>query len=266
VKGRLVAGAPKTTKRFLVGCSAEARLPQAPLDGALFREFAETPQTPDGALCFANQHGWLGVAEPIVSAAFPDESHALRMRPVRGGEQIHAWMSEIAAMHRLVRVWDIVLGRRGPSHGSARFEQRIRWIQDEAILYEWVTYKERGREYIASRKCRPWLLDRLLRAKSLEPTLHWYLQIAVNEKLAQHGVRVQLLWDRKFEQLGLTMVPTNLAGFLWLQFAKAIEGETAYRQCEDCGRWFALGGRSGRADKRFCSGTCKARTHRSKKK
>lgn len=56
------------------------------------------------------------------------------------------------------------------------------------------------------------------------------------EKLAEHRVNVRLLWDLKFERLGLAMVPTDLICFLWLQFAKVIEGGTAHRQCEDCVR------------------------------
>jgi Family of unknown function (DUF6076) len=87
----------------------------------------------------------------------------------------------------------------------------------------------------------------------------------VNAKLAQHRVNVKLLWDAKFEHLGLAMVPEDLVGFLWLQFAKAIEGGKAYRRCEDCGQWFGFGGQSARKDKRFCTATCRVRSNRRNK-
>ena len=110
------------------------------------------------------------------------------------------------------------------------------------------------------------LFDSLRGVKNLKQITRCYLQITVNEKLAQHQVDVRLLWDPKFGQLGLCMVPGNLIGFLWLQFAKAIEGSIAHRQCEGCGKWFALGGTAGRSDKMFCSVNCKIRKHRLDKK
>ena len=36
----------------------------------------------------------------------------------------------------------------------------------------------------------------------------------------------------------LKLVPGSLLGGLWLQFARAIEGNRVYRECRECGRWF----------------------------
>jgi hypothetical protein len=262
-----LAAAAEGTESFLIECPSEAATMNRPLHDALFREFAETPLTPEGVLGFANRHGWLGVAQLVGSEVFRDETHPPRERPVRLCERKDTWLAEIAAMYRLVRLWDsIAHGRRHAHNGAKRFEQRIAWIPDVEMRYEWVTDYENEREVIASRVLRPDLFERLQGLKNLKQVLPWYLQLAVNKKLHEHGVHVRLLWDRKFEHLGLAMVPTTLIGFLWLQFAKAIEGGTSYRQCKDCGKWFAFGAPSGRTDKRFCSGTCKARTHRRTRK
>jgi len=59
----------------------------------------------------------------------------------------------------------------------------------------------------------------------------------------------------------------TLLGCMWLQFARAIGGDKSYRACENCKRWFEIGGGTlgGRSDKRYCCGTCKAAAHAKKR-
>lgn len=251
----------KVAEPFLVQCPSEAMTTSNPLNEALFREFSETPQTQEGVSAFANKHGWLGLTKLMVSPAFPGDPESPQYPPVLLSERLSSWKSEIDAMYHLVRVWDPpVPGRR--SDQLERFEQKIQWIHGEAIIYHRVSDYGEVHEVIASRDIRPGLFDSLRGVKDLKQITRCYLQLKVNEKLAEHQVDVRLLWDRRFSQLGLCMVPGSLIGLLWLQFAKAIEGSVAHRQCEDCGKWFALGGRAGRSDKKFCSATCRVRKRR----
>jgi hypothetical protein len=43
----------------------------------------------------------------------------------------------------------------------------------------------------------------------------------------------------------------TLLGCMWLQFARAIGGDKSYRVCQNCKRWFEIGGgtHGGRSDK-----------------
>ena len=50
--------------------------------------------------------------------------------------------------------------------------------------------------------------------------------------------------------LAVRIVPDNLLGALWLQFALAMSGER-HRRCEQCGRWFAVKPRGRRAKLRY---------------
>ena len=167
-------------------------------------------------------------------------------------------------MYRLVRIWDSISGRGRLKQSELEHDVDYR---TDRILYRWKSSHDRGLEVIASKDHQPRLFAKLneIGNKKLSVFLSWFLQMTVNEGLKRGQSSSRLLWDRQERRLGLSIVPENLLGFLWLQFAKAIEGNISHRPCEDCGKWFALGGRSGRSDKQYCSGTCKARSHRIKK-
>jgi len=235
---------------------------QPGLVGGLFRSFSETERVPNAVLKFATQYGHLGVRK-LIAVDAPQETSGRKSFSMRWAEPLQSWFNEIDEMDRLVRAWDS--GWTGVPT-TRKIKQTVAHIADR-LIYSWSTELGQGTEVLASQDLRPWLLERLLpldSTKSIRRALRCYLQVAVNQKLKLNEVAVQLLWDRKDVELGLSMVPSTLAGFMWLQFATAIQGNVAHRRCEDCGHWFALGGRLGRSDKRFCSGTCKMRAHRKK--
>jgi hypothetical protein len=247
---------------YLIERSSETETVEAPVHDSLFREFSDLAPGTEPILDFAGKYGMLGVYVPVVPLT--NESSNVKRRAVRRGESISTWHSEIATMYRLVRVWDSIVGKIRSKHHD--LEQWVNYLPDR-ILYGWKTPHDEGSEVIASRDQRPWLFAHITDNKNKNPrvVLPWYLQISVNEGLKRSYSPARLLWDRHRKGLGLAITPTTLIGFLWLQCAKAIEGNISHRRCDDCGKWFALGGRSGRSDKRYCSGTCKARSHRMKK-
>jgi hypothetical protein len=94
----------------------------------------------------------------------------------------------------------------------------------------------------------------------VQPALH-YLQSKINEKLDGRA-SPRLLWDAKRERLGLYIVPAGLVGALWLQFARAVERDSKFRQCAECGIWFELAPGTARADKLYCSTPCRTKAYR----
>jgi len=180
------------------------------------------------------------------------------------GETIQAWAYEIVEMKRLVNLWDCARRAR-----SKELALKIHWDSEDRVAYREEVLLLGTRhpyvEEIASSVHRPDILARL-KPRDLVAPAFWYVQRKINEKLHKHNVTARLLWDardRNGERLTVHVVPGNLIGCLWLQFAKAVEGDRNYRQCENCKLWFEIGGsRAARSDKRFCTPTCKAALHR----
>jgi hypothetical protein len=116
------------------------------------------------------------------------------------------------------------------------------------------------RAWIAATHLGDGVLERYVRGDLIKPALH-YVQSTINEKLEGRAVP-RLLWDTKRERLGLYIVPDGLIGALWLQFARAVERDSRFRQCAECGIWFELAPGTARADKQFCSTACRTKAYR----
>lgn len=232
------------------------------LFSGLFRVFAETEPTADGIKAFADKYGPLGGdAEKIITL---HESHAKKGHYVGVGEDKHAWRNSILAMRRAVDLWD--KARLGDVE---YLSQVIRW-DDEGVHYISESKPLRAEHpdhprieafsLIATEKYKPAVLERFRRDDVIEPALY-YIQRTVNENLKGQA-SPRLLWNRDHRQLGLRIVPGSLAGALWLQFAHAIERDSDFRRCSECGIWFELSVHSGRSDKVYCSNACRSRAYR----
>src|SRR5262245_50020338 len=79
-------------------------LPYQPLETeqGLFRTFAETPPTPEGALSFTNRYGALGLITT---------QHFLGVEDPRGqecpAELLREWLSCLRWMQDMLRLWDL---------------------------------------------------------------------------------------------------------------------------------------------------------------
>ena len=65
-------------------------------------------------------------------------------------------------------------------------------------------------------------------------------------------------------RLRIHVVPRNLLGALWLQFARGIDGQKTYLRCRGCNNWLeisikATGYRTSRA---YCSDACRSKAYR----
>jgi hypothetical protein len=116
------------------------------------------------------------------------------------------------------------------------------------------------RAWIAGTHLGDEVLDRFVRGDLVKPALH-YVQSTINKQL-QERASPRLLWDANRERLGLYIVPNGLVGALWLQFARAVERDSQFRQCAECGIWFELAPGTARADKLYCSTPCRTKAYR----
>jgi len=111
------------------------------------------------------------------------------------------------------------------------------------------------RAWIAGTHLGDEVFDRFVPGDLVKPALH-YVQSTINKQL-QGRASPRLLWDANRERLGLYIVPDGLVGTLWLQFARAVERDSRFRQCADCGIWFERAPGTARADKLYCSTPCR---------
>jgi hypothetical protein len=227
----------------------------------LFRVFADTEANQDGIKAFADRFGPLGgdLAKQIQLSDQPKGKGVL----VGTGEALAAWSIEILTMRFAIDIWEAA--RNGD---VGRLEHVISWTEDGSRV-QILSHPElpKGqlpnaparveRASIASTQLGDGALERFVRGDLVKPALH-YVQSTINEKL-QGRASPRLLWDAKRERLGLYIVPAGLIGALWLQFARAVERDSRFRQCAECGTWFELAPgaskpiASGRPRRRACT-------------
>jgi hypothetical protein len=238
-------------------------LPLAAFPG-LFRVFADTQPDRKGIKAFADRFGPLGgnVERQIPLSDQPNAKDvSLGM-----GESLAAWNEEIQTMRLAVDLWEAA--RNGD---VGRLERVIFWTEDGRGV-QMLTHPELPGERLPNppaRVERAWIagthlgddvLGRLVRGDLVKPALQ-YVQSKINAKL-QGRASPRLLWDAKRERLGLYIVPDGLIGALWLQFARAVERDSKFRQCAECGIWFELARGTARADKLYCSTPCRTKAYR----
>lgn len=208
----------------------------------IHRDFVGIEPTEDGTLAFANRYGLLGMPKGL--------SAIVDGRPILA-ETLAAWQFAHTELRLALTLHDHIQKER---------------LRELASVITWshggVHYRDNERAVtIASPQDRPDILARFQDGDLIEPA-KWFLQRLVNQNLDRFTVTARLLWDtRKLGKFTVHIVPKSLIGCMWLLFAKELEGRS-YRQCRHCLRWFEIGGsRSARADKQFCTASCKAAFH-----
>ncbi len=206
-----------------------------PLDDApeLFREFMDVEQGEAGYLRFAQRYGMLGAAVPLES----DDDQM--------GESFRDW---VLAHGRIRFVWQVYQAICRSRAGEV-------W----ALL----------EKYRSSRPGPPLLLPVVFYAERPSPSqrlrlaMDW-VQRSINLRM-EEGV-APVLEPIEGGRYALRFRPRTLAGAMWLQLAKSIEGQLEYRQCnyEKCSQWFLLSpvGAGKRKHAQFCSDRCRLRAWR----
>jgi hypothetical protein len=230
----------------------------------LFRVFADTEPSREGVKAFADRFGPLGgdLAEQI---PLYDQPNAKGV-PLGTGEALAAWSNEILMMRFAIDIWEAA--RNGD---VGRLEQVIFWTEDGSGV-QILSHPELAKGQVPevpARVERAWIagahlgdgvLERFVPGDLVKPALH-HVQSMINKKL-EGRASPRLLWDAKRERLGLYIVPAGLIGALWLQFARAVERDSKFRQCAECGIWFELAPGTARADKLYCSTPCRIKAYR----
>jgi transposase-like protein len=271
LESHAVDGSDQTRQPFLThgrpigtgGWRLMQYLPLAAFPG-LFRVFADTEPSGEGIKAFADRFGPLGhnIEKPI---PLYDQPNA-RGVPVGTGEPLGAWIDEILIMRYAIELWEAARNR-----DVATLERVIHWKPDgsgveiaghpgvpRGQLPQAPAHVERG--WIAGTHLGDDVLGRFIQGDLVKPGLH-YVQSKINEKL-EGRASPRLLWDAKRERLGLYIVPEGLVGALWLQFARAVERDSRFRQCAECGIWFELARGTARSDKLYCSTPCRTKAYR----
>jgi hypothetical protein len=233
----------------------------APLDpSGIFRDFAALPLHCDAILAFANRYGMLTDGNLLCS----DDPGEDTLDGDIPGEPATVWVEEISRMKFLNDFWQLVRtsDRRGlekyikwtrggadaidpPRGGAFQFDdgQGI-WVSRTVLAGSWLAKAPHQRDVLSAAR---YLLDSLV-SEQLRAQID---AVLVHDGLGRPAVR---------------FAPRDLRSALWLQFARAIEGNKEFQQCDHCHRWYEIGSREGgRTDKRFCSTACRARNWRQSK-
>jgi hypothetical protein len=270
--------------RFLVAHPTSWRRSQPLTDEpALFRRFADLAPTEASLLVFANRYGGLGVTQPIRLADG---------RPGHG-ESFDRWQQELREFKAVLRVWDAFTGQAskdcadGMHLGTGPLDEREafdRWIRGrpshapreacaempvvggpsvpatEEFLLSWSTGE-------SGRRCG----DPTTRDVPTDP-VGWlavaYVSERVNVRLRDHTSMRLLPREREPGglPLGLSVVPVNLLGAMWLQCARAIAGDGRYQRCPQCHEWFKVPPKALRENTTYCSPRCRVAAFRARRR
>lgn len=234
----------------------------------LFREFAEL-RGKDDIRAFADRYG-------VLFDRYPDEKDHIREKGTYWsmgaacGTALAVWQREIGDMRTLVAIWDSITSNR-----IADLKQIVAW-KNRAVDYRIMTPKHRASESLT----RPGVPhpfgegDLLLPARyALQREINKRLSDEFNESDRRHpsdefkgsdrkiACVPRLVWNADGSQ-SLAIVPPNLLGAMWLQFAQFASGAYQLKRCV-CGRYFQTGaGAQKRKDAITCSDACRQRKRR----
>jgi hypothetical protein len=223
-----------------------------PMDrSGLFRTFANVDPTKKGVLKFANKYGWLGINQTVEFDAVDGSSVKY--------EKLSSWVNDITLMRLMVDLWDSLDNREYLwEHIEWKGYDSVYFNPDEnAPLPDTFSLAYDG--LIASEEFTVGFDELFTPGDVLKPA-HYYLMRTINKQLYDE-VMVSMRVD-----LQLCMLPKNLLGTLWLQFAQAVSGKKMdYQQCIYCGEYFEKAPGVGRKDKKYCSNACRVAAARKRR-
>ena len=217
---------------------------------ALFRVFSELNHD-ESIISFANKYGLLGEKK---SAGFAG-SDALEEV-----ELISYWKNNIFKFKSALTWWDKI-----ESNDRDWLKTHIEWCKDENNEYFGVRYNSLnglGGGWLAVKDHEPIIFEKIKHGDIYKPA-KMVVQNFINDALTS-SASGRLLFEENSTRLSLHIEPKTLLGFLWWQFAQAIEGSTKYRNCTTCQIPFRVQSERGNK-KKFCSDACKSKNYRKKK-
>ena len=217
-------------------------------DPALFKNFADLEVGESAIRAFADEHGFLVTVpdlRPEVHPAAPEQ-----------GETFDVWASEIMKMHVTLVIADCLSGE------EPNTEELQAWV----AVWETIASIDLGlpgpSEHLVIEL--PGSPASLPREQRLVDAASRFLLMMVNNRL-QENTRTGIVPGSGADasrRVSLEMVPKTLLGALWLQAAQALSEGRKFRECLECGRWFAVSTDKRRADSVYCSDSCKMKAYR----
>lgn len=210
----------------------------------LFRTFASLRATENEILNFGNKFGWLGFPTIIVDAENLPEREESDDDPI--------WEEVLEGWH----IYQRDGSRPHPEfYGESlgQWTARIGEMRDAIRIWEPLRAKKPNRSNRPERHS----------STSDDVAPGWtLLRGVVNFHLRYRGAP-QLTDGRSGPQLQFQT--SKLLESLWLQFARAVEGDKDYDRCPRCGNYFEIGPSAGRKGKVYCSDACRMAAHRKRK-
>ncbi len=220
-------------------------VPPPPPD--LFLRFAQLdPSSEDQIQHFANGFGLLGMMDG-----------GLRL----DAEPLGRWRERIYQFRKAVWLWEKIQTKDAQQLDAAI--KREPGPVECFYFYDPLNASAEP-ELIAGGSVRPGLFQSLKGADAIGKG-RFFLRWIVNDELAERASPT-LLWVPERGDLGLFIVPVpwySLYGFLWIQLARAISGDCAFRACAapNCGKLMLVAGdgSGSRSHKTTCSPACRVR-------
>jgi hypothetical protein len=196
----------------------------------LFREFAALDATEAEVLKFANRFGLL---QNVDNLTLNSELGALAVH----GEPLDFWENEIKRFASAVSLWELIRAGRAAE------------LRAELVKLD----------------LPPGLKNRF-HFEDDDPAM---AGLSVIQRFIDGGlstnVQAKFLFQGDSPRLGISLIPRDLRGALWLQFAVAIEELKQFRKCPQCGAPFEQS-RAPRTGKRpqavLCSDRCRVAHYR----
>jgi hypothetical protein len=210
----------------------------------LFKNFAETDGTPMGFVEFANRYGAMFIG---------CEGPGPAMEPISFWSSARAWMRHLVSLRDALQAQD-----------RAAVEAVIQW-RDGRIEAVGPTRKDLGEiapgplPYSINAAAEAWRTgDRS------SPAVDYLVQ-QINREMFRVNKICLGVSPRHPHRASLFAESTSLWGAMVFQlFAMVLEGKT-FKRCAVCDKWFEAGGQI-RSDKLTCSGACRTRLTRQRKK
>jgi len=251
------------SERFLIRTDGQMQSYDA-IGDSLLEPFLRLDSTEEAIYEFATRFGYLSNPVRILKADLIPQT-------VIEGERISLWVNELQTLKNVFELFGA--WRR---KDTAELEKRIAWHFTAAQTVRIVEYIAPSGHRIPIADSRftneQNRLKQFAEGDVYGPAI-FNVQTSVNRYLLENTA-TQLYWgmefageSRRFVGLepdrhspSLFLVPTNLLGAIWLQFANMINSRCGMRRCIICGNLFAIGGgrqTARRKDARCCSNRCR---------
>ena len=267
---------------FLVPVGGHDDVEEIPLSGpiALFRLLAQTEPSAEGIVRFADEYGWLGserlpgggfelvelVQEPKHSSQgerrqpsgdleVGQSKHYMRRisrrqadpRIFASSERLDLWREEIARLNDLVSLWQLIKDEK-----NQKLKSRVKWDGRDSVFYS-------DRALITSRHDGPKIFEEVRKGR-VTGAAFYHLVNEVNRSLA----KINPILTLEKGSPRLKYVAHFVYATVWLEFAKAIEGNLEFKACSVCGTLFESN--SVRSDRVYCSKKCNMTAYRRNKR